>query len=165
MAPRILLGIIIVVLIFATHQRNYVWQDDITLWKDVVAKSPNKARAHNNLGRAYGAMWIEDKAIKEYLKAIAIDPNYGLSYENLAVSYGRLGRKDMTIFYYKKALELIPWHTPLYYNFGFYLYSQGDYMDAYILFRRYIQLDPLGSNVPFTLTLLDLMEKNGQIKP
>lgn len=44
---------VVVVLALATYQRNNVWQDDRSLWSDVVAKSPMKARGHNGLGHAY----------------------------------------------------------------------------------------------------------------
>jgi protein O-mannosyl-transferase len=42
-----------VVLGGCTMVRNTVWRNDITLWTDAAAKSPRKARAVNNLGRAY----------------------------------------------------------------------------------------------------------------
>lgn len=48
-----LLTIAVVVLSIATYQRNTVWHDEITLWEDVVKKSPNKARGYNNLGNLY----------------------------------------------------------------------------------------------------------------
>ncbi|MBL0225327.1 MAG: tetratricopeptide repeat protein [Geobacteraceae bacterium] len=34
----------------ATIDRNMLWQDDAAFWRDVVKKSPNKARAHRWLG-------------------------------------------------------------------------------------------------------------------
>ena len=55
-----ILFLIIIVLTGVTYARNTVWGDEITLWQDVVNKSPNKARGHNNLGVAYkGYGWYE----------------------------------------------------------------------------------------------------------
>ena len=38
---------------FLTYERNKVWKDDLTLWSDVISKSPNKARAYSNRGSVY----------------------------------------------------------------------------------------------------------------
>ncbi len=38
-----MLAVIIIVLTGATYARNTVWKDGVTLWQDVVNKSPNKA--------------------------------------------------------------------------------------------------------------------------
>ncbi len=39
-------------LLFALQRRNAVWETAVSLWSDVVAKSPGKARGHMNLGYA-----------------------------------------------------------------------------------------------------------------
>ena len=49
----VLFGLITVVFAGAAYQRNTVWQNEVSLWEDIVRKSPNKARGHNNLGAAY----------------------------------------------------------------------------------------------------------------
>lgn len=33
--------------------RNQIWRDEISLWNDVIAKSPHKTRPYNNLEKAY----------------------------------------------------------------------------------------------------------------
>ena len=44
-----------------------IWKDDLSLWEDIVKKSPNKARGYNNLGTSYGySGWI-DMAIKHFV--------------------------------------------------------------------------------------------------
>ncbi|MBI4689826.1 MAG: tetratricopeptide repeat protein, partial [Nitrospirae bacterium] len=71
-----LLAVIIIVLSIATYQRNLVWKDKISLWEDVIIKSPLKDRAHNNLGDVYyNKGWI-DKAIEHYRIALKIRPDY-----------------------------------------------------------------------------------------
>jgi hypothetical protein len=44
---------VIGLLTIATVLRNEVWRDETTLWNDVVAKSPHKARPYYNLEKAY----------------------------------------------------------------------------------------------------------------
>ena len=50
-----LIFIILVVLLYslAAFTRNLVWEDDLTLWSDVIRKSPGKARGYNNIGVFY----------------------------------------------------------------------------------------------------------------
>ncbi|MEE9613495.1 MAG: hypothetical protein V3W31_00895, partial [Thermodesulfobacteriota bacterium] len=52
-AAVVLLLVTALPLSYASYRRNGVWKDSVTLWTDVVGKSPDKARGHNNLGRAY----------------------------------------------------------------------------------------------------------------
>lgn len=148
-------------LVYLTYERNKVWKDDVALWEDVVAKAPDNARAHNNLGRALGVNGRDFEAILEFKKAINILPDYGLAYMNMAVSYGRLGITPEAEFYYKKALYFYPGLADIYYNYGFLLYSKQRYEEALSVLNRYIELDPTGPFVPFTNKLLGDMVNRG----
>jgi tetratricopeptide (TPR) repeat protein len=44
---------VISLLVVGTVLRNQVWRDEVTLWNDVIAKSPHKTRPYNNQERAY----------------------------------------------------------------------------------------------------------------
>ena len=73
----LLLGAALLVLVlgFATYQRNYVWGDAIRLWQDVVVKSPNKGRPINNLGVALEETGRRPEAFKPFpgpLKSIPL---------------------------------------------------------------------------------------------
>lgn len=48
-------ALLVVALAFATAVRNRVYLDEVVFWQDVVAKSPQNARAANNLGMALAA--------------------------------------------------------------------------------------------------------------
>ena len=159
---NILIIIIIVLpLTYLTYERNKVWQDDVALWADVVAKAPDNARAHNNLGRALGVNGRDLEAILEFKKALDILPGYGLAYMNMAVSYGRVEMIPEAEFYYKKAIYFHPDLADIYYNYGFLLYSRQRYEEALPVLNRYIELDPTGPFVPFTNRLLeDIAKKN-----
>jgi hypothetical protein len=49
-----------------TVTRNVDWKDEVSLWKDTVKKSPNKARPHNNFGLALKIDGIPEKAKIHY---------------------------------------------------------------------------------------------------
>jgi tetratricopeptide (TPR) repeat protein len=57
-----------------TYERNRVWQTEITLWEDVVKKSPEKARDYLNLGKAYQKAGQLDKANETYQAGLAHKP-------------------------------------------------------------------------------------------
>ncbi len=89
----------------ATFARNRVWQSEISMWEDVVRKSPGKARAHNNLGAAYLAKGSTEKATSEFEAALAIDHGNSESYSNLAMAYSAKGQKQEALIFFEKAVE------------------------------------------------------------
>ncbi len=82
---------IVLVLSAATYNRNGVWKNNLTLWKDVVDKSPNKARAHNNLGMYYEQQGDMQQATEHYSKSAALKPDYVVAHMNLSRMYAAQG--------------------------------------------------------------------------
>lgn len=159
---NVLISVVVVLsLTYLTYERNKVWQNDVTLWKDVTEKAPDNARAYNNLGRAYGAQGRDVEAIGEFEKAIKLLPNYALAHMNMAVSYSRIDMPFEAEFYYKEAIRFYPEMPETYYNYGFFLYTKQRYEEAYQILMKYIELDPTGPFVPFSYKLLSDMEKKG----
>jgi protein O-mannosyl-transferase len=67
------------VLGFATYQRNEVWSDAISLWKDTAEKSPAKSRPRFQLAYAYYQEGRCAEAIQEYGRAAQLQkPGYDL---------------------------------------------------------------------------------------
>lgn len=71
------------ILIAVTIARNEVYRSEISLWEDTVSKSPNKARAYNNLGYAYSLAGRDGDAGNAYREALRLDPDYGKAANNL----------------------------------------------------------------------------------
>jgi len=78
----------------ASYARNSDWKNEETLWKDVVAKSPAKARPHANLGTVYGGQERVDDAIREFEAAIALTPEQPETLSNLVILYVTAGRQQ-----------------------------------------------------------------------
>lgn len=90
----VLVAGLIAALCFFTYQRNLLYQDRLLLWSDAVAKSPNKARPHNNLGYAHALRDDWDRAIEEFRTAARLDPDFILAQQNLRDAYlHRVGRQ------------------------------------------------------------------------
>ncbi len=94
----------------AAYKRNLVWRDGITLWRDVVEKSPEKYRGHINLGRAYAIAGLFDEAEREFKKVLSLKPDYATMYYNLGVVYEKKGLVDKAMAAYAEALRLEPNH-------------------------------------------------------
>ena len=102
--------IIISFLSLWTWQRNHVWTDNLALWSDVVAKSPNSERAHNNLGTVYLATKNWQAAIETFKSLegnlLYATPHFPLS--NLGFAYYNLGEYRTAAMYYQRALDIEP---------------------------------------------------------
>ena len=133
---RYIIEIIIIVTIsasygFAAYQRNVIWKDDLSLWSDVVDKSPNKARPHDYIGIAkYKSRLIND-AIKHHKLAINIDPEYPYPYVNLGICYFDKGDVDGAITQFRRAIQLSPSNADAHYNLGIAYGSKGRYDMAF----------------------------------
>lgn len=65
-----------------THARNQTWQTPLSLWNDVLAKSPNSARAYANRGGVYTAAGDWPSANRDLDRALEIRP--GLVFARIA---------------------------------------------------------------------------------
>lgn len=75
-----------------TYVRNHIFRSELTLWKDVIRKSPRLSIAYNNLGRAMKMRGETQKAFIEYRKALSIDRfmnnlQKGIVHYNLALYF------------------------------------------------------------------------------
>lgn len=86
------LSVILVLLLFSllNIQRNLVWKDGFTLWKDSAFKTPDYAKPHINLGAEYNKLGLNKLAVEEFKKAIEILPDHAESHYDLGKVYSDL---------------------------------------------------------------------------
>jgi tetratricopeptide (TPR) repeat protein len=144
LAKLVLPVLIVLVLIFTgvTYKRNHVWQSEESLWRDVLEKSPNKARPYNELAAALNREKRYAEAIPLFQKAIRLLPNYSYPYLNLGVAYSNLGKTDKAIAMYKKAIKIRPDLGQVYNNLGVIYNRQGKRDEAEKMFRKALQINP-----------------------
>ena len=66
LATQAVLLVIVLGFAFLTSQRNNVWSSPENLWRDAVAKAPDKSRPHFQLGRVLYGTGHFDTAVVEY---------------------------------------------------------------------------------------------------
>ncbi|MBI4838527.1 MAG: tetratricopeptide repeat protein, partial [Nitrospirae bacterium] len=137
-----LLAASVVVLSFASYQRNAVWKDEISLWTDVVSKSPNKARGYNGLGLAYKKLKQYAEAIEQFRKAARLDSKNAEAHYNLGNTYKDLGFIDNALTEYQTALTIDPNIAEIHLSFANVLKNKGLIDEAIEHYKSAIKLQP-----------------------
>ncbi len=126
----------------ATFLRNAVWADDLALWSDTVAKSPRKARPHDQLGQALAQRGCPRLAIAEYHTAATLDPSYTNAWYNLGVTFAQLGMADSAEQAYDRALAIEPGLVMALNNRGTLRLQRGSLPGAESDFQATIAINP-----------------------
>ncbi len=134
--------VIVLGLASATYARNVLWKDKVSLWEDVVRKSPDAPIGHNNIGTAYGEKGLFDKALAGFNRAIALYPSYHTAYNNRGIALSKVGRFDEAIADYDKAIALKPGYSEAYNNRGSAFEKTGQLDRAIADYDRAIALKP-----------------------
>ena len=160
-----LLTAIVLSMSAATIARNMVWQDSVLLCNDVVTKSPNKARCHSFLGKAFmlqtGIDFADydprdiksiikpsdkddiENAVEAFQTALRLAPNHPFSYELLAFAYmfaGDFGKAEDLL---STEVRLIPDSSVPHVLLGEIYEAQNDLSRAREEYLEAVELVPL----------------------
>jgi tetratricopeptide (TPR) repeat protein len=128
-----------------TIQRNQDYTSEQVIWSDTVAKRPNNARAHYNLGVAWSKMpgRLND-AIAQYEAALRLQPDYAEAHNNLGLAWAQMpGRLNDAIAQYEAALRLKPDSAEAHNNLGnAWSKMPGRLNDAVAQFEAALRLRP-----------------------
>jgi len=130
-----------------TYIRNRIWQDDMTLWSDVLSKNPQSARAHLNLGAALVTLGKLDDAIAHYREALRIKPYYVRVHNNLGIALRDQGKLDEAITHYYTALKINPTYADAHNNLALALKDKGNLDEAISQYRKALQRNPSSAEV------------------
>lgn len=138
----ILTSSLFVLFAFGTYNRNEVWHNDESLWKDVTLKSPKNARGHMNYGHSQMKYEKYDIAEKHFKTALEINPNYHKIHINLGVLYNVLGKTEQAEEYFKNALKLSPKYYFPWFYYGRFLTNKNRHKEAIKTLSESIKLTP-----------------------
>ena len=153
-AGKILLIIITVGFFLLTAQRCRVWQNGITLWTDVIRKYPRVDIAYNNRGNAYSLAGLNDLALSDYNRVIALNPNNASAYSNKGYLLFLNGKYDLAIEEYKKSLRIYPRFITAYLNRAIAYRHLGLYDLAMKDVNEAIQIDPSSTSSYYQRSLI-----------
>jgi len=146
-----------------THARNEVWVSSLSLWKDAVVKSPNKARPHNNYGTALYmlGMRMTEAAKREFEVANKISPEWEVPWHNLALAYFEEGDYQRAIGFDLEAIKIRQNYKPALYQLGRSYKELEQWDEARVYLERLIKLNR-GFNYPSAyVELLTIYQEMG----
>jgi tetratricopeptide (TPR) repeat protein len=130
----------------ATYVRNHVWSDRLSLWTDVVRKSPRKGRARANIAGAYKDLGMLGKAVEHYKIALGMEPERAELHNNIGNTYLIGGMTDKGVSHLEHAVSLKPDLMMAHYNLGVAHLSRGQIDKAQVNFKRAVMLNPYFSD-------------------
>jgi protein O-mannosyl-transferase len=150
---------LLVVLCAFTISRSAVYYDEVSLYSDVVAKSPNKARPHNNLGDALKKANRFEEAGPQFERALELQQDYPDALNNLATIYNSSGRSPEALQLLSRALALDPGHRQARFNLAFTFYDRGMLSESEQQFAILMQTAPESKEAVFAQKMLALIQK------
>jgi hypothetical protein len=84
----------------ATYHRNSIWNSRLAMWQDVVAKYPDSARGHHNLGNCYLLKKDHKNALKSYLRSMDLAVANMELYYNVGLIFESMGMRGLARDYF-----------------------------------------------------------------
>jgi tetratricopeptide (TPR) repeat protein len=140
--PRPALYLLLPLCGLLTWNRNAVWKDEPSLWRDALAKGPRMYRVQTNLGKALQLAGDSEGALQAYQEALRLDDRHGDAPNNIATILHQQGRLDEAIPWYQKAIERYPRHGEIYQNLADAYSQRGDLDRAVAMYQQALKLDP-----------------------
>ena len=134
-----------------TWQRNKVWAGIESLYLDCAAKSPNKPRAHYNLGVYYGQHDRIEDAIDRYRTAVRLRPKYIEAQMNLGLALMKQEAYKGALTAFNNAVRYKPDHGPAYMNRAVLLRNLDRLEDAVTDNLQAVALLPDNAKAKFNL--------------
>jgi tetratricopeptide (TPR) repeat protein len=156
--------VLVVITVFSvwTYERNSIWSDEVTLWRDCVAKSPKKPRPNGNLALALDKKGKFEEAISHYYESLRMKPDFWQAHYNLARVLVRQGRIDEGISHYYQALRINPEFADAHYNLGEALMLQERFTEAISHYIKALEIEPDFAEAHNNLGVA--LEKQGRVK-
>jgi Flp pilus assembly protein TadD len=132
---------ILVSLFVATVARNRTWRDEESLWTDVIAKSPRKARGYFQLAQAEISN-RPDRARALYERGLELEPGSPIGHTNLGLLLLSTGQAEEALSHLRHALVLGGDEPLLWNNIGAAELRLGEIDEGEHAFRKALELAP-----------------------
>ncbi len=155
-----------VVLSLVSVRRLAAYEDELTLWQDVLEHHPDDAIAHNNLGIQLEHSGRPEEALENYRQSLRLNPNHAEAHNNLGTMLAHAGQTQEAIEHFQQALRLRPNYPQARYNLGLVLYKSGHPQEAIEHLERSLRLKPKYAECQYYLglALIDTGRKQESIE-
>ena len=125
-----------------TMVRNKDYATEISIWKNVVEKRPENARAQFNLGLAFALQNQRNDAMAHLREAVRCKPDYPEAYYNMGLIFIQQGRWKESIAPLQQAIALRDNYAEAHNNLGSAWLQLGNAAQAREHFLKAVQFDP-----------------------
>jgi protein O-mannosyl-transferase len=125
-----------------TYTKCGVWENNMTLWNDVISQNQNIALAYYGRGVAFKDENKINEALNDYSKAIQLNPDYADAYYNRGALLLNANKIDEALNDFNKAIQLNPGDAKAYSNRGALFLNANKIDEALNDFNNAIQLNP-----------------------
>ncbi len=140
-------GAVMLIWAFAGFQRTQVWENDFTLWDNVIETYPNQiAGSYMSRGKYYKDNGDFDKALLDFNTSISLDKTNDRVFNNRGNIYFSRNQDDLALPDYNRAIELKDNVARYYDNRGALYARKGQFELAIQDMKKAVQLDPEFSN-------------------
>ena len=140
-------------LAFLTAKQITYWRNSESLFRHVLAASPNNIVGYENLSSALMSQGKLNDAVAVAVEGLKHYPNLPLLHNNLGMAYSALGQRAAAMEQYQMALSAKPDFPASLNNLGNLLREGGDVSGAVRLLERALQLEPEDFEVMNNLAL------------
>jgi len=142
---KALIGTAILIVILSiygvrTFERNFVWRDNVSLFKSMISSDPRNPVPHYNLGVDYVNAGKLDLALSQFKETIRLNPRDAEAYNNIGNILLLKGEHRLAADYYDKALSLNPVNPIACFNRGLISEFMGDKEKAVSYYRLVVQM-------------------------
>lgn len=157
--PAALLTFVVLALALLTSQRNKVYQDPASMWKDVTISAPHSSRAFYNLGKELTNRGFIDN-LPKYKHLLVYDVKK-VEIASAVVEHPKLNEDlEQAIVAFRQSIKLAPNDPSAYFNIGGIYDRTGHPAEAIEAYRGELNINPKHPNA--RLNLAHLLAAQGQ---
>lgn len=151
-----------VILLFGmiSYERSQVWQNDETLWTDIITSNPDHKLAWCKRARYLNAEGRLEEALFDQNECLRLNPNMSDGLNNRGNIYLGLGNVDAALKDYTSAIKAAPKHSLPYSSRGVLLMQLGDNQNGMSDLKKAVELSPESSTLRLNLGLAYELEND-----
>jgi Tfp pilus assembly protein PilF len=159
----VMLGLVVIVLAFASYVRLPVWRDSTTLWMDAIEKAPTVSRSYFNLAGYYFEHQQYDSTARLLKKYIELKPDDFLGYSKLRQTYFLAGRYEDAGLVNRQIIAHNPSNPNRYLEAGMMYEQLQRYDSAVALYNEGLRVDSNVFDLHYHLAMIHQQMNDTQV--